>query len=116
MASRHSRDSRVTRLENALKDMHRSLEDPDAADEERILSHVRRRAARAARPAARPLAASIELREARRLFSRFAAGAALAAVLAAVYAMTTGYGPEMELARLYALDPAGMLLMPLLGV
>lgn len=107
----NAKKKRLNRLEDSLKDIYRRRDLGDGAETDEIMRRVRR----LARPGSIHTPLELELAEARRIFSRFAAGAAFAAVLAAIYALTAGYGPEYELLRIYALDPAGMLLMPLLG-
>jgi hypothetical protein len=113
---------RIDKLEHSLGDIYRrnANERADAGDVDLIM----RRARRLPRPGTAragaggtggAMAESLALIEARRIFARFAAGASLAAACAMVYALTAGYGPEYELLRIYALDPAGMLIMPLFG-
>lgn len=109
---------RIDRLERSLGEIYRrnANERADAGDVEVIMRRARRLAGSgAARPGTGALAESLALVEARRIFARFAAGASLAAACAMVYALAAGHGPEYELLRIYALDPAGMFLMPLFG-
>ncbi len=110
---------RIDKLERSLGEIYRRNADEraDAGDVDEVMRRVRRlpRPGRARSGKGGALAESLALSEARRIFARFAAGASLAAACAMVYALAAGYGPEYELLRIYALDPAGMFLMPLFG-